>query len=100
MFGKRIGNAFPDRVLWGTNWPNPNLKDLMPDAGRRAVFTGQKEKIDVSQVGAGLNGIELQDREFVAAIREGRQPNASVAAVLACYQVLHQLARQPGAEVL
>ena len=44
-----------------------------------------------------MNGIELQDREFFAAIREGREPNSSVARVLACYEVLqeleHQLAR-------
>ena len=35
-----------------------------------------------------MNGIELQDREFFAAIREGREPNASVAQVLPCYRVL------------
>ena len=38
--------------------------------------------------------IELQDREFFAAIREGREPNASVAQVLPCYRVLHQLEQQ------
>jgi 2-hydroxy-4-carboxymuconate semialdehyde hemiacetal dehydrogenase len=41
-----------------------------------------------------MNGIELQDREFFAAIREGRQPNASLSQVLGCYQVLHQLEQQ------
>jgi 2-hydroxy-4-carboxymuconate semialdehyde hemiacetal dehydrogenase len=41
-----------------------------------------------------MNGIELQDREFIAAIRAGREPNASVAQVLPCYEVLHDLARQ------
>jgi 2-hydroxy-4-carboxymuconate semialdehyde hemiacetal dehydrogenase len=41
-----------------------------------------------------MNGIELQDREFFAAIREGREPNSSVASVAACYQVLHQLEQQ------
>ena len=40
-----------------------------------------------------MNGIELQDREFFAAIREGREPNASVAKVLPCYDVLNQLER-------
>ncbi len=58
------------------------------------LFTGKEEKIDVSQVAVSMNGIELQDREFFAAIREGRQPNSSVASVLACYQVLHQLEQQ------
>ncbi|MFT3819228.1 MAG: Gfo/Idh/MocA family oxidoreductase [Rubrivivax sp.] len=53
------------------------------------LFTGKDEKIDVSQVDVSMNGIELQDREFFAAIREGREPNASVAQVLPCYQVLH-----------
>ena len=58
------------------------------------LFDGKDEKIDVSQVDVSMNGIELQDREFFAAIREGREPNASVAQVLPCYQVLHQLEQQ------
>jgi 2-hydroxy-4-carboxymuconate semialdehyde hemiacetal dehydrogenase len=58
------------------------------------LFTGKDEKIDVSGVDVSMNGIELQDREFIAAIREGREPNASVAQVLPCYEVLHQLDRQ------
>ncbi len=55
------------------------------------LFTGKDEKIDVSAVDVSMNGIELQDREFIAAIREGRQPNASVAQVLDCYRVLGEL---------
>ena len=55
------------------------------------LFTAKDEKIDVSKVAVSMNGIELQDREFFAAIREGREPNASVAQVLPCYQVLHDL---------
>jgi 2-hydroxy-4-carboxymuconate semialdehyde hemiacetal dehydrogenase len=55
---------------------------------------GRAQKIDVSQVDVSLNGIELQDREFFAAIREGREPNASVRQVLPCYEVLHDLERQ------
>jgi len=58
------------------------------------LFTGKEEKIDVSQVAVSMNGIELQDREFFAAIREGREPNASVASVLPCYKALHQLEQQ------
>ena len=58
------------------------------------LFTGKEEKIDVSQVDVSMNGIELQDREFFAAIREGRASNSSVADVLACYEVLHQLEQQ------
>jgi 2-hydroxy-4-carboxymuconate semialdehyde hemiacetal dehydrogenase len=58
------------------------------------LYNGKEEKIDVSKVDVSMNGIELQDREFFAAIREGREPNASVAQVLPCYEVLHQLDRQ------
>ncbi len=58
------------------------------------LFNGKEEKIDVSKVDVSMNGIELQDREFFAAIREGREPNASVAQVLPCYQVLHDLEQQ------
>ncbi len=61
------------------------------------LFNGKEEKIDVSKVDVSMSGIELQDREFFAAIREGREPNASVANVLPCYQVLHQLEQQLGA---
>ena len=58
------------------------------------LFNGKDEKIDVSQVAVSMNGIELQDREFFAAIREGREPNSSVAQVFNCYQVLHNLEQQ------
>ena len=58
------------------------------------LFTGKEEKIDVSKVAVSMNGIELQDREFFAAIKEGREPNSSVAKVFACYEVLHQLEQQ------
>ena len=55
------------------------------------LVDGKEEPIDVSQVDISMNGIELQDREFFAAIREGREPNASVGKVLACYEVMNQL---------
>jgi 2-hydroxy-4-carboxymuconate semialdehyde hemiacetal dehydrogenase len=58
------------------------------------LVDGKDEKIDVSKVDVSMNGIELQDREFFAAIREGREPNASAAQVLPCYEVLHDLERQ------
>ena len=58
------------------------------------LVTGRDEKIDVSAVDVSLNGIELQDREFFAAIRAGREPNSSVAQVLPCYEVLHGLELQ------
>jgi len=58
------------------------------------LVNGKEEKIDVSKVDVSMNGIELQDREFFAAIKEGREPNSSVAQVLPCYQVLDQLDQQ------
>jgi 2-hydroxy-4-carboxymuconate semialdehyde hemiacetal dehydrogenase len=58
------------------------------------LFNGKEEQIDVSQVDVSMNGIELQDREFFAAIREGREPNGSVAQVLPGYRVLHRLEQQ------
>jgi 2-hydroxy-4-carboxymuconate semialdehyde hemiacetal dehydrogenase len=58
------------------------------------LFNGKDEKIDVSKVDVSMNGIELQDREFFAAIRDGRAPNSSVAGVLPCYEVLRQLEQQ------
>ncbi len=58
------------------------------------LVNGKEEKIDVSKVAVSMNGIELQDREFFAAIREGREPNSSVAQVANCYQVLHDLEQQ------
>jgi len=58
------------------------------------LVNGREEPIDVSAVDVSMNGIELQDREFIAAIREGREPNASVAQVLPCYRVLDSLEQQ------
>jgi 2-hydroxy-4-carboxymuconate semialdehyde hemiacetal dehydrogenase len=58
------------------------------------LVNGKEEVIDVSKVDVSMNGIELQDREFIAAIREGREPNSSVALVLPCYKVLHDLEQQ------
>ena len=58
------------------------------------LVTGREEPIDVSKVDVSTNGIELQDREFIAAINEGRQPNSSIADVLGCYRVLGELESQ------
>jgi 2-hydroxy-4-carboxymuconate semialdehyde hemiacetal dehydrogenase len=56
------------------------------------LVNGKEEPIDVSKVDISMNGIELQDREFIAAITEGREPNSSVASVLDCYRVMGELA--------
>jgi 2-hydroxy-4-carboxymuconate semialdehyde hemiacetal dehydrogenase len=55
------------------------------------LTNGRDEPIDVSTVDVSLNGIELQDREFLSAVRAQREPNASVQQVLACYRVLREL---------
>ncbi|WP_449279441.1 Gfo/Idh/MocA family oxidoreductase [Leucobacter sp. GX0328] len=58
------------------------------------LFNGREEQIDVSGVAVSMNGIELQDREFVSAIREGREPNSSLGQVIDCYRVLGALEEQ------
>ena len=58
------------------------------------LVTGKEEPVDLSGVAISSNGIELQDREFIAAIREGREPNSSVAQVMPCYRVLGALEEQ------
>ena len=55
------------------------------------LFDGKGNQIDVSKVDVSMNGIELQDREFFAAIKEGREPNASVAQALPAMQVLDRI---------
>jgi 2-hydroxy-4-carboxymuconate semialdehyde hemiacetal dehydrogenase len=58
------------------------------------LVDGRESSVDVLQESISSNGIELQDREFFAAIEERREPNASVAQVLECYRTLDQLERQ------
>jgi 2-hydroxy-4-carboxymuconate semialdehyde hemiacetal dehydrogenase len=58
------------------------------------LVDGRDVAVDLSHVDVSLDGIELQDREFVAAIRENREPNASVHQVLKCYEVLDRLDQQ------
>jgi 2-pyrone-4,6-dicarboxylate lactonase len=40
-FARKLVETFPDRVLWGTDWPHPNLKDHMPDDGLLVDFIPQ-----------------------------------------------------------
>ncbi len=58
------------------------------------LFNGKEEPIDVSQVAVSMNGIELQDRDFIASIKEGREPIASIRNVMPCYEVLGKLEEQ------
>ena len=55
------------------------------------LFDGKEQQIDVSDVDVSMNGIELIDREFIAAIAEGREPNASLAQCLPAMRVMHEI---------
>src|SRR5215467_6249616 len=57
------------------------------------LVDGYEKPVDVSKVDVSLDGIELQDREFVAAIQQKREPNASVAQVMPAMRVLDRLER-------
>ena len=57
------------------------------------LFTGHEKPVDLTGVAASNNGIELQDREFISAIREGREPNSSVQQTIECYRVIGELAK-------
>ena len=58
------------------------------------LFDGRDEQIDVSTVDVSTNGIELIDREFIAAIREGREPNSSLAQCLPAMKVMDMIEKQ------
>ena len=60
------------------------------------LMDGDNNKIDVSQVDVSMNGIELQDREFFAAIKEKREPNASLAQCHTAMQTLDRLEKSLG----
>ena len=57
------------------------------------LYTGDGEQIDVSEVALSTDGIELADREFFAAIQEGREPNSSLAQGLDAMVTLDRLER-------
>jgi 2-hydroxy-4-carboxymuconate semialdehyde hemiacetal dehydrogenase len=58
------------------------------------LTTGSGDVVDVSKVAVSMDGIELQDREFLRAIRDGDEPNSSISGVLSCYETLGLLQRQ------
>jgi 2-hydroxy-4-carboxymuconate semialdehyde hemiacetal dehydrogenase len=57
------------------------------------LYDGNNNPIDLSGVAVSMNGIELQDREFIAAIQQHREPNASVAQCLPAMQTLDRIER-------
>ena|SRR5665213_299062 len=58
------------------------------------LTTGADDVVDASHVAVSMDGIELQDREFLRAIRSGEEPNSSINSVLSCYETLGSLQRQ------
>ena len=61
------------------------------------LVDGYDKDIDVTGVDVSMDGIELMDREFVAAINEGRESRASISQLIDCYRVLHEVEQQFGA---
>jgi 2-hydroxy-4-carboxymuconate semialdehyde hemiacetal dehydrogenase len=55
------------------------------------LVDGEQNKIDLSKVDVSMNGIELQDREFFAAIEQKREPNSSVQQTISAMRVLDRL---------
>ncbi|MGY9107413.1 MAG: Gfo/Idh/MocA family protein, partial [Alphaproteobacteria bacterium] len=83
-------------LSFNNNGPIGSFFRYMCDNGTyRAYYDdlvdGKDNPIDLSDVAVSLDGIELEDREFVAAIKENRQPNSSLEEVLPCMQVLDKL---------
>jgi 2-hydroxy-4-carboxymuconate semialdehyde hemiacetal dehydrogenase len=62
------------------------------------LVDGEQKPIDLSKVDVSMNGIELQDREFFAAIQENREPNASVQQTISAMRVLDRLERMLGSK--
>lgn len=60
------------------------------------LVDGRENPIDLSDVAVSNNGIELIDREFIAAIRDGREPNSSYAQGLAAMKVMHKIEQMMG----
>ena len=60
------------------------------------LFDGNEKRIDVSGVDVSMDGIELQDREFLSALEENREPNASIAQCLPAMETLDRLEKNCG----
>jgi 2-hydroxy-4-carboxymuconate semialdehyde hemiacetal dehydrogenase len=60
------------------------------------LFDGNEKRIDVSGVDVSMDGIELQDREFLSAIEENREPNASIAQCLPAMETLDRIEKKCG----
>ncbi len=86
-------------LSFNNNGPLGSFFRYIGDTGTyKAVYDdlvdGYDKPIDVSHVDVSTNGIELEDREFFAAIKEKREPNSSVRQVLDCMRTLDKLERE------
>jgi len=84
------------RAVVQQRWPAGDFFRYICDNGTYLaryddLFDGKEQKIDVSKVDVSMNGIELQDREFFAAIKEKREPNSSIAQTLPAMETLDRL---------
>lgn len=57
------------------------------------LVDGYEEPVDLTGIAVSSNGVELQDREFIDAVQQGREPNASVAQALSAMETLDRLER-------
>lgn len=62
------------------------------------LVNGREEAIDLTEVDVSLNGVELIDREFISAIKEGRRPNGSFEQIIPTMEVMHRIEQQMGGE--
>src|ERR1700730_13219907 len=76
----------PDRIVLPLYLRRGTYKAFYDD-----LSDGKDNRIDVSKVDVSMDGIELEDREFISAIKEKREPNASLAQVLPCMRILGRL---------
>ena len=74
-----VSHSDPPQVVFDLHMRDDDLSD------------GKDQMIDVSKVDVSMDGIELEDREFIAAIREKRQPNGALEQLMPCMRTLHKL---------
>ena len=94
--GRRTGAILTLSLSFNNDGPLGSFFRYICDNGTYKAFyddlsDGKDNKIDVSKVDVSMDGIELEDREFIAAIKEKREPNASLEQLLPCMHVLGKL---------
>ena len=92
-----VTNEHPEETIkyfdfWFTDL-GKRLSNFGVEGQQYDLVDGKENAIDLTGVAVSMDGIEVQDREFVDAVRDGREPNASVAQCLPAMQTLDRLAR-------